>query len=370
MAIAAQLAGLAEAKQPWFWASAAIVVLVLLVLNILIIVAVHARRLRQFFRGRREKRFEARMEEILAELDPSSRTRDPQWLGAQVRKFDELERPIAATMLIERMRPASEEERAHVLEVLREAGVIDVLVHSTRRWMPWRRALAIRTIGWIGATEAVPALVDRLSDRNRYVRESAVRALGRIGGRTALGPLAGLFRAPGLVGTGVVYDALVSIGPEAAPVFADGLHSPIESVRVAACFGVAALSGSEDARPLLEPLLADDAAPVRAAAAEALGLVGGEALPEALARASRDDQPTVRRAAVGALGSYDDAKAVELAAAALVDPDRETAVLAAESLVRLSRLDTAEAFATLALRRSETSWPVERALTLASLGVV
>ncbi len=42
MAVAALLAGVAEGKQPWFWASAAGVALLLLLLNVLIIVAVHA----------------------------------------------------------------------------------------------------------------------------------------------------------------------------------------------------------------------------------------------------------------------------------------------------------------------------------------
>jgi HEAT repeat protein len=370
MAVIAQLVGIAEAKQPWFWASAAVVVGVLVVLNLLIIVAVHARRARQFLRGRRRSRFDVRVEEVLSELDPASATRDPHWLGAQVGKFDELERSIAATRLIERMIPASEEERAHALDVLREAGAIDLLLRSTRRRMPWRRALAIRTLGWVGAVEAVPWLLERVSDRNRYVRESAVRALGRIGDPNALGRLAGLFRAPGPVGTGVVYDALISIGPEAAQIFVHGLGSPVESVRVASCFGVAVLSAPDDARRGLEPLLADPAAPVRAAAAEASGLVGGGAVSEALARASRDDVPAVRRAAVGALGSYDDPWAVDLAAAALVDPDREVAILAAESLVRLSRLGGAGPAAARALQGPERPWPVERALTLASLGAV
>ena len=99
----------------------------------------------------------------------------------EIGRFDELERPIAATMLIERMKPASEEERLQTLAVLREAGAVDSLVRSTARGLPWRRALATRTLGWIGAEETVPVLIERLSDRNRYVRESAVRALGRIG---------------------------------------------------------------------------------------------------------------------------------------------------------------------------------------------
>lgn len=370
MAVIVQLVGITEAKEPWFWASAAVIALVLLLLNILMLVAVHARRLRQAVRGRRAKRFRARMEEILAQLDPGSAPRDPEWLGAQVRSFDELERPIAASKLIERMRPASEEERAHALAVLREAGAVDLAVRSTGQWMPWRRALAIRTLGWIGATEAVPALLERTNDRNRYVREAAVRALGRIGEPNALGRLAGLFRAPGPVGTGIVYDALIGIGPEAAQTFVHGLESPVDSVRVASCFGVAALAAPEDARPGLDRALVDESGRVRAAAAEAAEQVGGSAVSEALARASRDDQPAVRRAAVAALGSFDDRRAVELAAAALDDPDREVAIRAAESLVRLSRLPAAGARADESLGRPDAPWPVDRALTLASLGAV
>ena len=362
--------GLAEAKQPWFWGSAGVVALVLLLLNVFLLVAVHLRRLRQYARSRRQRAFRGHVEDVFAELDPTTSVRDPQWLGTQLSSFGELERPLAATVLIERLRPASEEERERALEVLREAGAVELIVRSTRRRLPWRRALAIRTLGWIGADEAVPVLIDRLSDRNRYVRESAVRALGRIVDSRALPFLGELFRSPGRTGSGVVYDALIAFGTEAEPVFAGALRSQIESVRVASCFGVAALSEPEVARGLLEPLLADSAAPVRSAAAESLGQVGGDLMPQALARASRDEQPTVRRAATGALGAYDDPRAVELALNALLDPDRDTAVRAGEALVRLSDRPHAAEAATQALRRSEAAWPVERALVFASLGGV
>ena len=327
----------AAVADPWFWAFADAVALTLLFLNLLVLVAVHARRTRQHFRTRRAKQFHARVEEILGELDPATRARNPQWLRTQIGTFDESQRPIAATMLIERLKPAAEEERVQTLAVLREAGVVDSLARSTTRGLPWRRALAIRTLGWIGAEETVPTLIERLSDRNRYVRESAVRALGRIGDPLALPSLAELFRSPGRVGPGVVYDALVAFGPEAEPVFAGALGSEIASVRIASCFGVAALSEPESARRLLEPLLGDGAAPVRSAAAESLGQVAGERLPDTLAHATRDEQATVRSAATGALGSYDDPRGVELAVNALLDPDRDTAVRAGESLVRLAR---------------------------------
>jgi HEAT repeat protein len=364
------IVGLAEGKQPWFWGIAGAVAAVLLFLNVAVIVAVHARRVRQYTRGRRAKRFHVRVETLLAELGSATRARDPQWLGTQIRRLNSLERPIAATMLIERMKAASEEERKYALEVLRESGAIEVIVRSSRRWMPWRRALAVRTLGWVGAEETVPVLIERASDRNRYVRESAVRALGRIGDPRALSLLSDFFRSPGSVGAGVVYDALLAFGRRAEHVFAGGLHSPAESVRVASTFGVAALSEPQAALRLLEPLLNDDAAPVRGAAAESLGQVGGELIPEALARASRDEQPGVRNAATGALGSFDDPRAVELAVNALLDPDRDTAVRAGEALVLLSRRPAAGEAAMQALRREETAWPVERALIFASLGAV
>ena len=150
----------------------------------------------------------------------------------------------------------------------------------------------------------------------------------------------------------------------------DALGSEIASVRVASCFGVAVLSEPESARRLLEPLLGDGAAPVRSAAAESLGQIAGERLPDALADATRDEQAAVRSAATGALGSYDDPRGVALAVNALLDPDRDTAVRAGESLVRLSRRPLAGEAARQALRREESAWPVERALTLSSLGVV
>ena len=83
--------GVAVANEPWFWAVADGVALTLLFLNVLALVAVHARRLRQYFRTRRTKQLETRIEEILDELDPAAHTRDPQWLRTAIGGFDELE---------------------------------------------------------------------------------------------------------------------------------------------------------------------------------------------------------------------------------------------------------------------------------------
>jgi HEAT repeat protein len=355
---------------PWFSEIMVAVTLVLAALNVLLLVCVHGRRIRQAVRGGRERRFQAELQRVMARLEHPTGLRDRLWLRWQLDGFDELERPLAAVALIERLRPASVEEREQLLEVLREVGAIELLVRSTGSRIAWRRALAIRTLGWVAAEETVPLLIERTRDRSRCVREAAVRALGRVGDPEALPLLGGLFRAPGGVPPGVVYDALVSFGSAAAPTFGGALRSELESVRVASCYGVAAVSEPEQVHVELTALLRDSQAPVRAAAADALGQIGGAPLPDGLPRASRDEVANVRAAAIRALGFCDDTQAVDLAVNALVDPDRDTAVCAGESLVRLARRPATKAAAERALARFARAWPVERALVMDSVGAV
>jgi HEAT repeat protein len=368
MTVLGVLATTEPGKQPWFWGVADVVVGVLLALNLLLFVVVHARRLRQSSREQRAKRFRARFEQLLAEQGPG-RGSDSDSVRGQLSSLNELERPIAGSIMIERLKVASSEERALTLEWLRRVGAIEALLRSLRRWAPWRRALAIRTLGLTGAEEAVPALIERLSDRSRHVREAAVRALGRIGDTRALPALARLYVEPGRVAAGIVYEALLAFGSASAQVFSEGLHSPNEHVRVPSVFGASLVLDPPVARSRLERMLGDESASVRAAAAEMLGRIGGDAVPEELARVSRDEERSVRRAAVSALGSYDDPKAARLALSALDDPDRDTVVRAGETLVRLSRLPSVGSIANAAVADGH-AWPIERARILASLGVV
>jgi hypothetical protein len=133
MGLAALLIASATAKKTWFWELTVAAVAVLFLLNLLLFVAVFGRRFRELLRGRRSRGFRRECEQLLNELDSETRARDPAWLRARIARFNELERPIAATMLIERVRPVSIEERAALLETLHEVGAIELLVRSTRR---------------------------------------------------------------------------------------------------------------------------------------------------------------------------------------------------------------------------------------------
>jgi hypothetical protein len=108
-------------KQPWFWAAADIIVGVLLALNVLLILVVHMRCLRQRSRDRHAKQFCTRFEQLLAEHGPG-RDRDTESVRRQLGRLDELERPVAASILIERLNVASPKERERTLEWLRQVG--------------------------------------------------------------------------------------------------------------------------------------------------------------------------------------------------------------------------------------------------------
>ena len=354
-------------KQAWFWSVTVIVVGSLFLLNVLLIVVVHAHHLREDLLRRRADSFRGRFERLLAEQGPG--TADVSPFIAEAKQFSNFERPLAAAMLAERLREAPLEDRERALEWIRRVGAIDVLLRSTRRWQPWRRELAVRTLGIVGAREAVPRLIECLSDRSRHVREASVRALGRIGDERAVPALGQLYADPGSVAPGVVYEALRAFGADAAPMFDRGLHSADEEVRVASVFGIGSALAREAAAARLDDLLADESPLVRAAAARVLARDGDGSVPEGLRHATGDEERSVRRAAVSALASYDDPEALRLALHALDDPDRDTAVRAGETLVRLTRQPLVGGEAQRAIAMTD-AWPLEHARVLAALGKV
>ena len=177
------------------------------------------------------------------------------------------------------------------------------------------------------------------------------------------------FEEPGAAGAGIVYQALLAFGADAEPVFADGLRSQNEHVRVASVFGLGSLLEPSAAAAQVEHMLGDESPLVRASTAHMLERVGGGAVPAGLVRATQDEHRGVRRAAVSALASYDDPQSLQLALSALDDPDRDAAIRAGETLVRLSSLPRVGGDARRVVETTD-AWPLERARVLASLGTV
>jgi HEAT repeat protein len=94
--------------------------------------------------------------------------------------------------------------------------------------------------------------------------------------------------------------------------------------------------------------------------------VGGGNAPAELVGATTDPDLNVRRAAVKALGSFDDTTTGERLLACTEDEDRETAIRAAESLLALAGLERAGPGACAQLD-STSAWAVEYVRTVAQV---
>jgi HEAT repeat protein len=310
--------------------------LVLLLANVILFFVIVGLREHWVFYERRRAKIRERIGPVIHRLvEGRDREDTTAELKRLVASLDRTGRPVAAWLLRERTRTADAETRDRVREILDECGAIELAEQGTRRWMPWRRALACEMLGTIGADRSVPVLVERLADKRSEVRAAAVRALGTIGSPAAAPALTNVFLERTAVPTGVAYDALRGLGPAGADAFSQGLERSDPTVRVASCFGIAALAdGDGDAAVarLARTAADDDNIRVRTAATKALGVIGGTTPPSVLVQAAGDGELRIRRAAVVALGSFDDAESVRTLAETVGDADREIALSSAESL--------------------------------------
>jgi HEAT repeat protein len=252
--------------------------LALLAVNAVLFVLLVVLREKWTFYRRRRERIRAQLtpsvERLVSGSDPESIAEE---LRPQVASLGNNDRPVAAWLLRDLTRDADEATRARIRRVIEEMGATELAERSTRRWTPWRRALACEILGAIGAERSVPVLEARLRDRRSEVRMAAARSLGAIGSSAAASALTQIFLERRAVPTGVAYDALRGLGPAGADAFHQGLRAQDPTVRVASCFGVAALAaeyGDATAADTLVRLLAgDDNVRVRTAEAKALGVI-------------------------------------------------------------------------------------------------
>ena len=161
--------------------------------------------------------------------------------------------------------------------------------------------------------------------------------------------------------------------PDIAGAIGDLLSSVDPDLRARAASELARLAGKFPKPPastisaLAGAMESDSAAPVRAAAAQALGSLGDPAALSELAEAAAgDDDPAVRAAAVEALAELDDPAALaHLAEAIAGDPDPAVRAAAAEAL---GELDDPAALAQIAEAMASDSSASVRAAAAGALG--
>lgn len=329
-----------------------------------------SRRLETVRAARRRESVQAQLAPVISRfLETEDATRLAQELRPAVLRLGPSERPVGALLTIDLMREASSPAETDALRrALEESGIVELGHRGTRRFSPWRRALACELLGKIGSPLSVPVLVQRLEDRRPEVRMAAVRALGEMGSAEAVPALGDAFLERRAAPTDVINDALRRIGGEAGTVFERGMVTSDPTIRGSSCFGLAAIAAQRPSAVwrLAEVLALDTDVRVRAAAATALGLVGGDEAPDPLVAAAGDPEVTVRRAAVRSLGAFDDPETGQTLDEHTEDEDRETAIRAAESLFALAGRPRAASRAR-GLLESSSAWAVEYARTVAEV---
>lgn len=204
--------------------------------------------------------------------------------------------PVAAVIRTALERPGlGVAEHWTVHELLRRSNVHDELINSLASPNPAARVAAARLCGAAHLPDAVMWLADLLADPDRGVREAAVRALGRLGGRRAVDvlesnatrfPLHLLSVAMARAASDVDIEAQmrrpVSEYAAVATVMASGLRRDV--LRIPALLGIA-----HDRRWPKN---------VRLAACKALAMIGNRSAADGLSRVAQGDpDPEVKKVA-------------------------------------------------------------------------
>ncbi|MDX6548363.1 MAG: hypothetical protein QOG33_1913 [Gaiellales bacterium] len=224
--------------------------------------------------------------------------------------------------------------RAAIAEYFESSGAID---RAGRRLADPRghvRAATAAQLGDMCSEQAVLPLLQALHDRDQDVRLAAARSLGRLRTKRAASPLLHSLvhrHVPSAVATG----ALLAIGTATLPGIRALLAHSQPSAR-ADGVELLGLLGSPADSLLVTERLADEHAPVRTRACQALRRLGASDAKSAVETALTDRDPSVRQAAAEALGQLGDrTSSAGLIHAAQTDlPD--VARSAAESLARLA----------------------------------
>lgn len=204
--------------------------------------------------------------------------------------------PVAAVISGALDRPGSD-VTAHwrVHDAFRRSGLSEELFNALVSGNPLTRAAAARLCGALRLTESVPWIGDLLQDPNPKVRQAAVWALGRAGGRRAVEILvAAEDRIP-------LYRQAIALSCAARDLDIEALMRQPKNER-AAVVAVLACGLRHDVLrvPPLLGIAHDRRWPkqVRIAACKALGMIGDASATEGMARLAESDPiPAVKDAA-------------------------------------------------------------------------
>jgi len=216
-------------------------------------------------------------------------------------------RRVIGSLLLRPLAVAGGEVVGPLREVAERLALTDLWLADLRSRLWWSRAYGARAIGLIGELRGFESLLEALEDDHEEVRAAAVEGLGQLGDPRAIPPLLRALSDSTRFQQARVVESLGRLGPSVAPLL-------LASVRQ-------------------EP---DNAV----LAAEVLGMLGGAEAVSGLTAWTAAEDPRLRAAAIGSLGTIGlDERTFYFALRALADPEPAVRAQAARAIGRSSRED-------------------------------
>ncbi|NIA24793.1 MAG: hypothetical protein GWP04_04425 [Gammaproteobacteria bacterium] len=243
--------------------------------------------------------------------------------------------------LLDFLRSVQGAERANLLRIARDLGIVERFVRDLERSRRReRRVVAAGALTELADPTTADALLAALGDSVPEVRVQAADALAGLKDPRAVEPLVKLLEQETEWNASRIADSLVKFGSVSVPVLAGHLTSTDPTVersgrRLPLIARVLGSIGDVAAEPALMSALESGDDELRIRAAAALGTAGTPQCVPALMSAATDPVWEVRAQAVKALGDRMDPQAVEVLVEALRDPKWWVRRNAAEALAMI-----------------------------------
>lgn len=205
--------------------------------------------------------------------------REPGVMPALLQALQRDESPDVRWAIVHTLSSVAREADADLIKMLEEEAV-PVLIETLTDQFGKVRSEAAMTLGYIGSEAAVPTLVERLVDRDSDVRQSAAWALRRIG----VDPISALLQALEDEDPAVRADTVRALGifwseeEQVIPALTRALEDESSDVRLAAVWVLSEIGPrARQAVPaLIRVLEEDEVESVRERAAKALKSITGQ----------------------------------------------------------------------------------------------
>ncbi len=262
-------------------------------------------------RGRRLEA-ELRLDSALAQTLAEWARRGPRAEEiAQLSRLGRADRAVLFAVCFRMLPELDASALAQVRDGLESSGLLTREVANLRHRNAGRRMLACRVLGRLGYAAAVPALIERLEDRDTLVRRQAIAALSDLGAVEALDPIVRALEANAGWGDLLAIMALSRMGPASVAPVGALLERSTSPAAIKGLLQVTAQTGVAADPALVRALARHESAEVRVAAVRTLGHLRPEPESVDVCLAAMNDAAWPTRAlAARSLGRLGDVRAI------------------------------------------------------------